>query len=68
MKIGTDRGAAWQQDIERISAVRKAIGDDADCGTGRSLSPDGTDIPTASRRGDRPRSFACWRHGAAPNA
>ncbi len=30
MKIGTDRGASWQQDIERISAVREAIGPDTE--------------------------------------
>ena len=30
MKIGTDRGASWQQDIKRVSAVREAIGADAE--------------------------------------
>ena len=30
MKIGTDRGASWQQDISRVRAARDAIGDDAE--------------------------------------
>lgn len=30
MKIGTDRGASWRRDIERITAVREAIGPDAE--------------------------------------
>ena len=29
-RIGTGRGASWRQDIERISAVREAIGPDAE--------------------------------------
>jgi L-alanine-DL-glutamate epimerase-like enolase superfamily enzyme len=30
MKIGTNRGASWQQDVERIGAVRAAIGADVE--------------------------------------
>jgi len=30
MKIGTDRGASWRQDIDRITAVREASGPDAE--------------------------------------
>ena len=30
MKIGADRGASWRRDIERVSAVRDAIGADAE--------------------------------------
>ncbi len=30
MKIGTDRGASWRADIERVRAVREAIGSDTE--------------------------------------
>ncbi len=30
MKIGKDRGASWQQDVDRVRAARDAIGDDAE--------------------------------------
>lgn len=30
MKVGTDRGASWRRDLERVRAVRRAIGDGVD--------------------------------------
>jgi L-alanine-DL-glutamate epimerase-like enolase superfamily enzyme len=30
MKIGKDRGRSWREDIERVRAVRRAIGDDVE--------------------------------------
>jgi L-alanine-DL-glutamate epimerase-like enolase superfamily enzyme len=30
MKIGMDRGHSWRQDIERVRAVRRAVGDDVE--------------------------------------
>ena len=30
MKIGKDRGASWQEDIDRVRAARDAIGEDVE--------------------------------------
>jgi len=44
MKVGTDRGRSWRRDLERVRAVRRAIGDgvelfvDANGGYDRSLA------------------------------
>jgi L-alanine-DL-glutamate epimerase-like enolase superfamily enzyme len=30
MKVGTDRGASWRRDLDRVHAVRRAVGDDVE--------------------------------------